>query len=258
MVTERIRAYYQQNKEAAFKKKEMPHLLPAHILFYRDGVGESQYGMVKDEELIQIRKAVANAKAGAQVDNVPKKVLDFASAWDPKITLIVVGKRHHARFFPNPAGEKNLNAGSCIDDKVTAPNQFNFYLQSHESPIGTARTGHYVVIVNECGYTPKELQETVGLPFGTTYRTEANNLHQTNRLCFTGSRATTALSICAPARYADILCTRLRCYMKPVLDGEIRDHLYNAPVGDYRRPKLIWGSKGNPWKAEVADTMFYL
>ncbi len=50
----------------------------------------------------------------------------------------------------------------------------NFYLQSHScmdlSPVerpprgnylGTARSGHYVVIVNQSGYTPDMLQDIV-------------------------------------------------------------------------------------------------
>ncbi|KAF4634153.1 hypothetical protein G7Y89_g3969 [Cudoniella acicularis] len=73
-------------------------------------------------------------------------------------TLLVVGKRHHARFYPNPNDKKsNLKAGACVDEEVIAPNQFAFYLQSHDSPLGTARTGHYVVVVDDCEYGAQEL-----------------------------------------------------------------------------------------------------
>lgn len=37
--------------------------LPDHVLFYRDGVSESQYGMVKSEEIPQIEAAVVDVKA---------------------------------------------------------------------------------------------------------------------------------------------------------------------------------------------------
>ncbi|KAG9233432.1 Piwi domain-containing protein [Amylocarpus encephaloides] len=216
--------------------------LPANILFYRDGVGESQYGMVKREELPRIIKACEDMR-----DEKTKMKLAR-----PKITIVVVEKRHHARFFPTKREaqgnnlDPNLPPGTCVDTDVVAPNRFEFYLQSHDSPRGTAKNGHYVVITNESDCT----MEACG--------------HQTHNLCFTGSRATTALSTCTPVRYADILCTRLRCYMRPVLRGEMTDKLKNDEVTTYRSLKIIWGSEkvnkimGNPWKKELNDTMFYL
>jgi hypothetical protein len=50
-----------------------------------------------------------------------------------------------------------------------------------------------------------------------------------------GSRSTTANSICTPARYADILYDRLRCYLKPVLNGIYVKHhiLKDGQVSDY-------------------------
>jgi hypothetical protein len=125
---------------------------PEHILFSRDGVSESQYSMVKDKELPQIETACKQFGASNGKPN-----------WKPLITLIVVGKRHHARFYPDPDSEHNLRAASCMDSTVVAPDQFNFYLQSHDSPLGTARTDHYVVITNRSGYSAKELQDLVRL-----------------------------------------------------------------------------------------------
>jgi hypothetical protein len=90
--------------------------------------------------------------------------------YKPKITMLVVGKRHHTRFYLKidlPAGAKNtnLNAGLIIDHTVVNPQYDNFYLQSHDSPEGTARSGDYVVIVNESGYTPELLHNTVSFSF---------------------------------------------------------------------------------------------
>lgn len=79
----------------------------------------------------------------------------------PAVTLLVVGKRHHARFFSNPVTQQNLRSGTAIDRDVVAPNQFSFYLQSHDCTLGTARSGHYVVISNGSRYTAKGLHEIV-------------------------------------------------------------------------------------------------
>ncbi|TGO14137.1 hypothetical protein BTUL_0057g00030 [Botrytis tulipae] len=219
MVEERLEAYYQYNG-----------YLPAHILFYRDGVGEAQYGMVLEEELPQIRAACANLVARHK-------------GGTPMITLLVVGKRHHARFFPdnNKMPNRNLPSGTVVDRGVIDPNRTNFYLQSHDSGLGTARTGHYVLIVDETGYGLGPL-ETI-----------------TNLICFTGSRATKGLSVCTPAKYADILCTRLRCYMFPALQRRMGNVLVNATVTQYRQNATIWNSAaGNPWHLNAKNIMFYL
>ena len=57
---------------------------PEKLLIYRDGVSEGQYQMVLDEELPQLRAACKSVYG-------EKKL--------PRITLIVVGKRHHTRFY---------------------------------------------------------------------------------------------------------------------------------------------------------------
>jgi eukaryotic translation initiation factor 2C len=153
MIKERVVFYFGQRKK-----------LPEHILFYRDGVSESQYGMIYLEELPLIRDGCKEALTHPSV-HLP------ADTPLPKITLLVVGKRHHIRFLPDKkpdkyvVGDKKLDrslpAGLIIDHTVVNAHQFSFYLQSHESPQGTARPGHYVVIVNESKYSVGKLQEIV-------------------------------------------------------------------------------------------------
>jgi hypothetical protein len=48
-----------------------------------------------------------------------------------------------------------------VDSDVTSPWKADFYLQSHDSFLGTARTAHYIVIENESGYAMNEIQELV-------------------------------------------------------------------------------------------------
>ncbi|KAL3619183.1 hypothetical protein CASFOL_036753 [Castilleja foliolosa] len=61
----------------------MDKALPKKIIFYRDGVGETQFEQVLLEEVEAIRKAC--------------KALD--SNYNPGITFLVVQKRHHTRLF---------------------------------------------------------------------------------------------------------------------------------------------------------------
>lgn len=142
----------------------------------------------------------------------------------PNITLLVVGKRHHVRFFPvngprYPAEAKkmkeNLYSGLVVDTTVTSPMGCDFYLQSHNSALGTARSAHYIVLLNESKYFMEQLQELVRYIYFKVYKSNIN--FQTNNICYTGQRATESMSVCTPAKYADFLCARLRCYMKPWL-----------------------------------------
>ena len=70
-----------------------------------------------------------------------------------KITIIVVGKRHHVRFFPSNPGDAdrsgNCPAGTVVDTDVVNPVEFDFYLQSHGGLLGTSRPAHYNVLYDE-------------------------------------------------------------------------------------------------------------
>ena len=90
----------------------------------------------------------------------------------PKITFIIVEKRHHVRFIPLRDSEQdrsgNVPAGFVADTGITSPNLFNFYLQSHAGILGSkcinndlklfhliyfehsaSRSAHYVVLKDE-------------------------------------------------------------------------------------------------------------
>lgn len=140
MLKERLELYKKKNKGE----------LPLNILFYRDGVSESQFGMVLTQELPQIEKAC-------------KEFTENQGKPDIRITLLVVTKRHHTRFFPLKLNKstKNISGGLVVNKQIMNPNQTSFFLQSHDSPLGTARSAHYTVIVNQCELTLEQLEQVV-------------------------------------------------------------------------------------------------
>ena len=69
-------------------KKVNDQRLPERLLIYRDGVGVGQYQIVLDEELPRLRDACRRVYGKSYVEGV-----------NPQISLIVVGKRHHTRFY---------------------------------------------------------------------------------------------------------------------------------------------------------------
>lgn len=64
-------------------------------------------------------------------------------------------------------------------------------------------------------------------------------------------RATKAVSICPPAYYADLLCTRARCYLGEALDGSDGA----SSTAGFNPATARWSSGVH---AELKDTMFYI
>lgn len=182
---------------------------PENILVYRDGVSEGQYQTVFEEEVPLLRKA---CQATYPPDMTKKNL--------PRLSVIIVGKRHHTRFFPTTSGQNDMHiSGNCkpgtvVDRGVTEEGFWDFYLQSHAAIKGTARPAHYVVVLDEVLRDhAKKMKEPDQFA--------ANELERiTQALCYSYSRATKAVSICTPAYHADILCERARRYMADLFDGD--------------------------------------
>ena len=78
------------------------------------------------------------------------------------------------------------------------------------------------------------------------------------------ARATKAVSLAAPAYYADLACERGRAYLHPLLHG-ISDGGATSASGkasDKEQEKAIFKEAERMWRGgpggEIKDTMFYL
>lgn len=175
-------------------------VLPKNILVYRDGVSEGQYDIVIKDELPRLRDACKELYSQSE-----------QKEGYPHITIIIVGKRHHTRFYPTnaqDAAQKNFNnkPGTVVDRGVTEARNWDFFLQPHNAIKGTARPIHYFVIHDEIFQL---------LP----QQDAANRLEAvTHNLCYVYGRATKAVSVATPAFYADIVCERARCYLNRLFD----------------------------------------
>ena len=178
--------------------------LPENILVYRDGVSEGQYATVIKDELPLLRKACAEMYPPSDT----KEGL-------PNITIVIVGKRHHTRFYPTTLNDadrsSNPKNGTVVDRGVTEARNWDFFLQSHTALQGTARPAHYYIVHDEI-FSKREVPP----PFQNV----ADVLEDlTHSMCYLYGRATKAVSICPPAYYADIVCERARCYLTGLFDG---------------------------------------
>lgn len=162
--------------------------LPQRIIFFRDGVSETQFYKVLQEELQAIRVACSRFPG-----------------YKPLITFAVVQKRHHTRLFPletdpsstqNQCLDENIPPGTVVDTVISHPKEFDFYLCSHWGVKGTSRPTHYHILWDENQFTSDELQKLV------------------YNLCYTFVRCTKPVSLVPPAYYAHLAAYRGRLYLE--------------------------------------------
>jgi len=169
------------------------NFLPDRIIYYRDGVGEGMFKEVKHREILALINA-CNRVAKPYSPNIKTPV------YRPTITMVVVQKRHHARFFPNSPQDadksQNCPAGMVVETGITHPGEFDFYLQSQAGLQGTSRPTHYHVLHDENKFTPDSLQEL------------------TYRMCYLQGRSTRSVSIVPAVYHADLVCFRARCHLR--------------------------------------------
>ncbi len=157
MIEERLVAWYNNKKK-----------FPQAILFYRDGVSESQFSTVREGEIPKVKKGCIAAGRKHPDGKPTQKEEEYV----PNITFIVVGKRHNTRFYPIKADQTykdkgvdngNLKPGLSVDCEVTSPYFFDFYLQTHAAIRGTARPAHYFVIHDDMKWKAESLQNFVSI-----------------------------------------------------------------------------------------------
>nr|KJB35183.1 hypothetical protein B456_006G103100 [Gossypium raimondii] len=172
MVREMLLAFYRSTKQK-----------PSRIIFY-SGVSEGQFSQVLLYEMDAIRKACSSLQEG----------------YMPRVTFVVVQKRHHTRLFPTDRNKTdrsgNILPGTVVDTSICHPTEFDFYLNRHAGIQGTSKPTHYHVLLDENGFTADILQVL------------------TNSLCYTYARCTKSVSIVPPAYYAHLAAFRARYYIE--------------------------------------------
>ncbi|XP_019620692.1 PREDICTED: piwi-like protein 1 [Branchiostoma belcheri] len=118
--------------------------LPQRVIFYRDGVADWQLEALLKEELPQI------------VDTLKS----HAEGYEPKITFVIVNKRINTRFFARDgSGLQNPPPGTVVDDEVTRPEWYDFFLVSTSVRQGTVTPCHYNVVWDTSGLKPDQMQK---------------------------------------------------------------------------------------------------
>ncbi|XP_052739671.1 piwi-like protein Siwi [Bicyclus anynana] len=128
---------------AAKKYREKNGVLPGRIFVYRDGVGDGQIPYVLSQEVAEIKAKLAELYGTTEV----------------KMAFIIVSKRINTRVFVDTgrSGE-NPRPGTVIDDVVTLPERYDFYLVSQNVREGTIAPTSYNVVYDTSGLDPDRIQ----------------------------------------------------------------------------------------------------
>lgn len=214
-VRDLLRAYKEENKGAE----------PRKIVYYRDGVSEGQFSQVLQSELSALRVACRQLQVKPSITLVTvqkRHRTRFLAEEQSSEGAGAVGRdeRHyvgrgavqkstrgsgHQQYMGrgrppqgdrSPREDRNVKSGTIVDTVITHPCDFDFYLCSHNSPLGTARPAHYYVLCDENGFTSDTLQK---LTFG---------------LCHVYARCQSPVSIPAPVYYAHHGAARAACYLQ--------------------------------------------
>ncbi|KAG8936503.1 hypothetical protein FRC02_001469 [Tulasnella sp. 418] len=203
------------------EKKSPAAAWPKKIIMFRDGVSEGQFPEVIEKEIPRLRDACAELGI------------------DPKITFIVVGKRHHIRFIPEnaQAGDKkgNVKAGTIVDTDIVHPIEFDWYAVSHAGILGTSRPAHYTVLWDDNGFSADVLQQLA------------------YALCHVYARCTRSVSIPAPTYYADVVCTRANTHYDPT--GPFR-YSEGTHISDTRSAEAVLEEYQRHFRPVHANTFF--
>ncbi|KAJ7235089.1 ribonuclease H-like domain-containing protein [Mycena haematopus] len=225
MLVERLLLYEKKNKA-----------LPQRIIVFRDGVSEGQFDIVIREEKAQILEAFQKLSTAGR------------GSYRPVFSIVICGKRHHARFYPTSSqfADKNGNTlpGTVVDKGVTAVFDFDFYLQAHAGLQGTVKPTHYTVVYDELKFTADELQQG------------------SNDFSYLYARATKAVSLIPAAYYADLACERGRYYLNEFMvddkassSGKGRFDREEEKARVFNAARQSWGEGIHP---DIRESMFYI
>uniref|UniRef100_A0A1B0C901 Putative translation initiation factor 2c eif-2c n=1 Tax=Lutzomyia longipalpis TaxID=7200 RepID=A0A1B0C901_LUTLO len=142
---EEMSSFLVVNMMKALKQyQHIHHEPPKRIIFYRDGVGDGDLAHVLEFE---VKKLASDLKT-------------LFGELAPKLTFIIVSKRINTRLFsktPN-GGITNAPPGTVVDDVITLPERYDFFIVSQSTKEGTISPTSYNVIFDESGFSADKIQ----------------------------------------------------------------------------------------------------
>jgi len=203
--------------------------LPKTIIYFRDGVSEGQFSSVINQEVKDMRELLNL--------HTPNHGIKFM--------VIIASKRHHVRFFPRDAQNKDKNGnplpGTLVESSVTHPYENDFFLCSHSAIKGTARPTHYHVLLNEPAFPNEQIQTLI------------------YEHCYQFIRSTTPVSLFPAVYYADIAALRAKHHDKNFgQQGPPRRGSAPAPASNSSDPTDVPDLIPMPSEGNINSAMWYV
>lgn len=114
--------------------------LPMYLVIYRDGVSEGQVRQVYENEVEYLRKKLEEMYYGPNF----------------KMIFVIVTKKINVRLFEDY--KRNPPIGTIVDDVITNPFKYDFFLVSQQVRQGTISPTSYNVIYDNTGLTAEMVQ----------------------------------------------------------------------------------------------------
>lgn len=91
---------------------------PESILYYRDGLSESQFAAIMAQEAEPLKGEDRKPLPHPAILTSLTEACEAISGPNPKITVVVCVKRHHTRMFPTERGDKlgNVLPGTVVEN----------------------------------------------------------------------------------------------------------------------------------------------
>jgi aubergine-like protein len=174
-----LRAFQKENKK-----------FPERIIFYRDGVGDGQIEYVLQHEIGYYLSQKHNFsyfpdfikkkfKISAQIEQQFRQYYELDKF--PQFAFIIVNKRINTRLFT--MNKCNPNAGTIVDDVITMPERYDFYLISTSEKQSTVSPTYYNVAKSNLQTPPSRIQELTFRLCHLYYNWNGNILLLKNSFC---------------------------------------------------------------------------
>lgn len=124
-------------------------LYPKTIIIYRNGSNASQNKMIMNEDILPLRRFI------------DEKFKEEKSFPKPKIAFIIVNKLTDVKFFQkeNNSNLANPQSGLCVDDIITSPGIYEFYIQPQYVNQGTASPTKFQVLMDDTDLKLEEVEQ---------------------------------------------------------------------------------------------------
>lgn len=164
---------------------------PTHVIIFRDGVGDGQLNACREFEVAQFRGVASDI------------------GLDIKFVFIVVQKRINTRIFMRGRDQvDNPPAGSIVDQTITRPSLYDFFLVPQNVRQGTVTPTHYIVLENDTTIKPDHIQRL------------------SYKLCHMYYNWTGTVRVPAPCQYAHKLAYLIGAHVRAEADDKLSTKLF--------------------------------